>query len=111
MFFKMLTAKETSQISVMRSIGFSMRDIQVQYTTRAVIAALLGIIAGTMAAGTLGQSMAALMIPGAKSLKFVVNPLIAYLLCPVCVIAAVVITLLFVVAAMKKTSGFIISAE
>jgi len=111
MFFKMLTAKEAPQISIMRSVGFSMKDIQVQYVTRTTIVLLIGIVMGTLAAGTLGQSMAALMIPGTSSIKFVVNPLTAYLLCPISIIAAVIITLWFVVVSMKKTSGFIMSVE
>lgn len=111
MFFKMLTAKEASQISIMRSIGFSMMDIQVQYVTRGVTVVLIGIVLGTLLAGVLGQKLAALMITGMSSIQFVVNPLVQYLLCPVSVIAAVIVTLWFVVAPMKKTSGFIMSAE
>lgn len=111
MFFKMLTAKEASQITIMRSVGFNRKDIQVQYVTRAMTVLLIGIVTGTLAAGTLGQRLASLMIPGVSSVKFVVNPLAAYFLCPVSIIAAVIITLWFVVVTMKKTSGFIVSAE
>ena len=111
MFFKMLTAKEASEISIMRSVGFSMKDIQVQYVARVMVVLLTGIVLGTLAAGTLGQSIAALLLPGVSSIKFVVNPLAAYILCPVSIIAAVILTLWLVVAAMKKTNGFIMSAE
>ncbi|TCL57530.1 putative ABC transport system permease protein [Kineothrix alysoides] len=110
MFFKMLTAKEAPQIAILRSVGFSMKDIQVQYVTRVMIVLLIGIVIGMLAAGTLGQSMAALMIPGASSIKFVVGPL-TYLLCPASIISAVIITLWLVIAPMKKTSGFIMSVE
>lgn len=111
MFFKMLTAKEASQITIMKSIGFSMKDIQVQYVTRAIIVVLIGIILGTLLAGILGQRLAALVITGMSSIQFVVAPFIVYFLCPASIIVAVIATLWFVIATMKKTSGFIMSAE
>lgn len=111
LFFKMLLTKESSQTSIMRSIGFSIKDIRFQYVTRAVIVVLIGMVIGTLLAWILGQKLAALMITGMSSIQFVVNPLIAYILCPASVITAVIITLWFVVTPMKKTSGFIMSAE
>ncbi len=111
MFFKMLTAKESSQISIMRSIGFSMKDIQVQYITRAMIVLAIGIVLGTLLVGTLGQRLAALIIPGVSNIQFMVNPFVAYLLCPMSIIVAIIVTLWLVVAPMKKASGFIMSAE
>lgn len=111
MFFKMLVAKEASQISILQSIGFSMKDIQVQYMTRAMTIVLIGIVLGTLLSRLLGQRLAALMMTGMSSIQFVVDPLIAYLLCPASIIAAVIVTLWLVVAPMTKVSGFIISAE
>jgi putative ABC transport system permease protein len=111
MFFKMLSAKDRMQISIMMSIGFTTRDIHTQYASRALLILLIGIVFGTLGGATLGQGLASLIIPGISSMKFVVNPLTAYILCPVSLILAVIITMRLISVANKKTSVFIIPAE
>lgn len=111
MFFKMLMTKERSQTAIMRSIGFSMMDIRLQYTARGVSVVLIGIVTGTLLAGALGQKLAALLITGMSSIQFVINPFVAWFLCPAIMIAVVSLTLWLVFAPMKKTSGYILSAE
>jgi putative ABC transport system permease protein len=111
MFFKMLMAKDAVQISIMRSIGFSPKDIHTQYVTRALLILILGIVTGTLAAATVGQGLASLIIPGVSSMRFIANPLIAYILCPMSLIAAVMITIWLIGRTSKVSSRLVTAAE
>ncbi|WP_459503206.1 ABC transporter permease [Bacillus sp. C1] len=94
MFFKMLLAKDSSHIAILRSIGFSYKDIQVQYMTRSIFILLIGLIAGTYMAGTLGQGIISGLgsFMGASHIEFVVNPVVSYFICPLLFIITVTIT-------------------
>gem|GEM_PF-463488 len=105
MFFKMLTAKDAEQIAIMRSIGFSHKNIHTQYATRALVVLMIGIIAGAMLSATIGREIASIIIPGVSNMSFSVNPLVAYFMCPLSIIAAVMTTI-WLVGITKKKSGF-----
>ncbi|ABX41818.1 ABC transporter permease [Lachnoclostridium phytofermentans] len=111
MFIKMLTAKDSAPISIMRGLGFSLRHIRTQYITRVLFVLFIGILIGTLAAGTLGQRIVSVIIPGVTSLKFVINPLVAYILCPLLLAAAVTATIWISGISMKKMSDLRIVAE
>lgn len=57
MFFKMLLAKDSFQILIMKSIGFSSKDIRIQYVTRSIVIVLIGIVTGTVLAATFGEML------------------------------------------------------
>ncbi len=103
LFLKMLIAKDVSQIVIMKSLGFSLQDIRVQYVTRALLILNSGIILGTVCSNTLGQSLigAALSMVGAPNIEFVINPLHAYVLSPVALMIIVSITTLLSIASMQ----------
>lgn len=106
LFLKMLIAKDSSGIALMKSIGFSLRDIRVQYITRALLVLGIGIIIGTAASNTLGQGLVSLMLSfmGASQIKFVINPVVAYVLCPLVQMIVVTVTTLVSIVSMKKSS-------
>lgn len=93
LFMKMLVAKDRYSIAVMKAFGFTNSDIRLQYVTRSLLVLIVGIVLGTLLANTLGEVLAGLLISsfGASSFKFVVNPLSAYLLCPLMMVGAVLI--------------------
>ncbi|WP_099469284.1 ABC transporter permease [Konateibacter massiliensis] len=93
LFIKMLVAKDRYSIAVMKALGFTSSDIRVQYASRSISVLLVGIIAGTLLANTLGEVLAGMVISsfGAASFQFTVNPLSAYLLCPLMMVCAVLI--------------------
>lgn len=93
LFMKMLIAKDRTSIAVMKSLGFTNSDIQVQYISRSVFVLIIGIVVGTLLANTLGEVLAGAMISsfGADSFKFTVDPLSAYVLCPLIMTGAVLI--------------------
>jgi len=106
LFLKMLVAKDYAQIAIMRSMGFSLRDIRVQYVVRSLLVLSVGIIIGTIVSNTIGQSMVGFLwsFMGASQIKFVINPLQAYILLPVMLIIIVTITTLISIMSIKKSS-------
>lgn len=93
LFMKMLVAKDRYSIAVMKSLGFTNSDIRLQYVSRSVFVLIVGIVLGTLLANTLGEVLAGAVISsfGASSFKFLINPLSAYLLCPLMMICVVLI--------------------
>lgn len=93
LFMKMLVAKDRYSIAVMKAFGFTTSDITVQYVSRSVFILIVGIVAGTLLANTLGEVLAGVGISsfGASSFKFVVDPLSAYLFCPLMMVCSVLI--------------------
>lgn len=101
LFMKMLIAKDRTSIAVMKALGFTKSDIKLQYISRSVFVLIIGIVLGTLLANTLGETLAGAIISsfGADSFKFTVNPLSAYLLCPLMMGCAVLL------ATLGGTSG------
>ncbi|GIN86354.1 ABC transporter permease [Heyndrickxia sporothermodurans] len=93
LFMKMLVAKDRYSIAVLKSLGFTNSDITIQFVSRSVFVLILGIVLGTLLANTLGEVLASAVISsfGASSFNFIVNPLSAYLLCPLMMICSVLI--------------------
>lgn len=91
LFMKMLVAKDRYSIAVMKALGFTATDIRVQFASRSVFVLLVGVIAGTALANSLGQFLAGQAIAyfGASSFSFTINPLTAYLLSPLLMLAFV----------------------
>ncbi|OJE44006.1 ABC transporter permease [Bacillus proteolyticus] len=106
MFFKMLLAKDSSQILIMKSIGFSRKDIRIQYITRSIVIVLLGIVTGTCIAATLSEMLVSWLgsFMGAAHIKFVVNPIVSYVICPAILFISVTATTIFSSFTMKQTN-------
>lgn len=96
LFLRMLTAKEARELSILSFLGFSAKDLARQFIVRTLLVLAVGIVIGTLATATLGQSMVGLMFAGmgASRIRFVVQPLAVYLLCPLVLAAVVALTTL-----------------
>ncbi|KOP80330.1 ABC transporter permease [Lysinibacillus sp. FJAT-14745] len=94
LFMKMLVTKDRYSIAVMKALGFTNSDITIQFASRAVFVSIIGIVLGTLLANTLGEVLAGAVITsfGASSFSFSVNPLSAYVLCPLMMVCSVLIT-------------------
>lgn len=105
MFIKMLLAKDSSQILIMKSIGFSNEDIRMQYITRSIVIVLIGILTGICIAATFGEMLVSWLgsFMGAGHIKFVVNPIVSYVICPAILFISVTATTLFSSFTMKQT--------
>lgn len=94
LFMKMIVTKDRYSIAILKSLGFTDKEICRQYVVRAIIVAALGVIVGGILANTLGEliGMALISSFGATTFHFVVNPFYAYLFAPlliaVCVYSA-----------------------
>jgi len=102
MFFKMLIAKDTSQIAIMRGMGISYRDIRLQYVTRAGVVLIIGLIVGSIATVTLGQMLAGLLVPGISSMRFIINPIMSYGVSPLALGLVVGITVFVGCISIRK---------
>lgn len=93
LFMRMLIAKDRYSIAVLKALGFRNSDLTAQYYTRSIVILLAGTLFGTLLANTLGQSLAGAVISsfGASTFRFVVNPLSAYVLCPLMMLGSVMI--------------------
>jgi len=106
LFLTMLVRKDASQIAIMRSLGFSLRDVRMQYLTRALVLLSLGIVLGTIFSNTLGQRLVSALwaLMGASQIRFVINPLQAYVLLPLLLMLAVSVTTLVSLTGIKETN-------
>ncbi|MCL6592234.1 MAG: FtsX-like permease family protein, partial [Firmicutes bacterium] len=106
LFLKMLIAKDYSQIAIMKSIGLSLKDIRVQYVTRALLVLGMGIILGTIVSNTIGQGLVSVLLSfmGASQIEFVINPIQAYVLCPLILMIIVAVTTLLSIVSIKRTT-------
>lgn len=93
LFMKLLVAKDRCSIAVMKALGFTNSDIAAQYVSRSIFVLVVGILVGTLLANTLGEVLASRVISqiGASSVRFVVNPLSAYLLGPLMMACSVLL--------------------
>ncbi len=103
LFMKMLVTKDRHSIAVLKSISFTSADIRVQYLTRSIILAALGLVAGTVLANTLGEyaGMVILSAFGVSSINFIANPWFAYLFSPLLITVCVYISTLIGIADIR----------
>ena len=106
LFLNMLIARDGSQIAIMKSLGFSLRHIRIQYLTKTLSLLAIGIVLGTIFANTIGQRLVSLLwtFMGAAQINFVIDPLQAYLLLPLLLMLTVSITTLFSIKGIKDSN-------
>lgn len=106
LFLKMLVARDASQIAIMKSLGFSLRHIRIQYLTRTLFLLGIGIVLGTVFANTAGQRLVSLLwsFMGAAQLRFVIDPVQAYLVFPLLLMLTVFVTTVISIVGIKDTS-------
>lgn len=106
LFLKLQTAKEYSQIAIMKAIGFSILDIRKQYLVKVSLVSLTGVIAGTLLANHLGEVIVSSVISiiglGISKISFVINPVEAYFLYPLAMLTIVMLVTWYCSAAFKK---------
>lgn len=113
LFLRMILAKDTAQISIMRGIGFSHEDIRSQYLVRILFLLVLGVCTGTLAANTAGESLVSAIwsLMGASQIRFVIDPLRAYLMYPLMLIGLVSFVTLKITSSVKHCSISELNAE
>ena len=106
LFLKMLLIKDRARIAIMKSLGFSLRHIRLQYQSTALVLLAIGVAAGTVVSNTLGERAVGLLwsFMGAAQIQFVIHPMQAYLLLPSLLAGAVALTTVISVSRIKNTS-------
>ena len=104
MILKLITAREHSAIAIKKSIGFSDRDIRIQFGIRIFIIQFVAIIVGTVLANFLGEVIFGWMLSsmGASKITMLVEPVTAYLLCPAAQLFVVSITVIVATKVVKN---------
>ena len=93
LFMKLMVTKDRQSIAVMRSLGFTNLDIARQYMCRSVFVLAIGVVIGTLMAGTFGERLAGMVISyfGATTFHFTVNSLFTYFISPLIMLFAALI--------------------
>jgi len=96
MFLQLITAREHSAIAIKKAIGFSNKDIRMQFGIRILVIQFVAIVVGTVLANTLGESIFSLMLSsmGASKITMLVEPVTAYLISPMVQMFVVFITVI-----------------
>ncbi len=104
MILQLITAREHSSIAIKKAIGFSNRDIRIQFGIRILMIQFVAIVVGTILANFLGEAVFGLMLSsmGASKITMLVEPVAAYLLCPAAQLLVVFITVILGTTVVKS---------
>lgn len=96
MILRLITAREHSAIAIKKSIGFSNKDIRIQFGVRILLIQSVAIIVGTFLANTLGELIFGMMLSsmGASKIMMLVEPVKSYVLSPAAQLFLVFITVI-----------------
>ncbi|WP_413372232.1 FtsX-like permease family protein [Paenibacillus taichungensis] len=106
LFLKMLVAKDSSDIAIFRSLGFAISTIKFKYVSMSLIVLGVGVLVGTLLSNTAGEWLISAIMAsfGASHIVFVIDPLQAYVLCPLLLAATIICTALISIQSIKETS-------
>ena len=84
LFTKMIITKDQYEISILKSIGLSKKDIINQYILRIIMVSVIAIVIASVIGNTFGASIVSLLMSflGASKIKFIINPIMVYLKIP-----------------------------
>lgn len=104
LFLKMIISKDAARIAIMKSLGFTLHHIRIQYLSNTLVLLAGGLLIGTLFSNTLGQRLVSLLWSqmGASKISFVIDPLRAYILMPLLLVSAVSIATALSINAIKE---------
>ncbi|KAB1435979.1 FtsX-like permease family protein [Candidatus Galacturonibacter soehngenii] len=104
LFIKMLMAKDQYAIAVMKSFGFTIYDVTIQYITRSFFLLFMGVTIGVLMANTFGETLAGMILSalGASTFRFEVNVVSSYLISPLMMVCCVLIATLLATSCMGE---------
>lgn len=104
MFLQLITAKEHSAIAIKKSIGFTNRDIRLQFGIRIFMIQLAAIITGTILTNTLGEVLFGALLSsfGAAQIKLLRNPFLVDVVCPAGQLAVCIVIIMATTNVVKK---------
>lgn len=104
MILQLITAREHSGVAIKKAIGFSNRDIRIQFGIRILLVQITAIVVGTILANSLGEVIFGwiLSFMGASKITMIVEPVNAYLIFPAVQLFIVFITVIFGTKVVKS---------
>ncbi|MEA4845940.1 MAG: FtsX-like permease family protein [Clostridiaceae bacterium] len=106
LFLKLRLAKDLSEIAVLKAIGFSGRDIKQQYMIKIGCVSITGILAGIILTDIAGEKIvnAALSVAGLgiRKVELIADPVIEYMICPLFLLALILLVTWIVMGTIKK---------
>lgn len=106
LFLKLRLAKDSADIAILKAIGFSKKDIKMQYIIKIGAVSLTGILAGLIFTSLFGEKFveAALSVSGLgiKKVELIINPLTQYIIYPVLLMVLIVAVTWIVVKSIDK---------
>lgn len=106
LYLKLRLVKDYSDIAIMKAIGFSNKDLTIQYLVKIGVVALMGIIMGVLLTSLLGERIVNIVLRmsgiGLQNVGLIVNPLIQYGLVPMMVLGLILLATWIVLKGMKK---------
>lgn len=93
LFARLLLAKDSYEIAILKSCGFTTRDIKRQYMISLTVASIPGMLLGIFAAQFFGEQIAGVFLStlGADSFSFIGNPWSIYLFTPLLLLISLMI--------------------
>lgn len=106
LFLQMMVAKDNHDIAVMRSLGFAISKIKLKYMVMSLTILIIGVAAGTLLSNTLGPKLVSGIMSsfGASKIVFVINPVQAYVLCPLLLAGTITVTAWISIQSIRETS-------
>ena len=104
MILQLITAREHRDVAIKKSIGFSNRDIRIQFGIRIFFLQAIAILLGSVLANDLGEVIFGLMLQamGASKIVMIIDPVFSYIIFPVLQVSIVLITVILGTRVVKK---------
>lgn len=106
LFLKLRLTRERRRMGVLSAIGFSTREIVAQVRLKTLLTVALGVGGGLAFAATAGESLVggllSLLGLGIASLRFITNPALTYVACPLALVAAGYLASVLLTARLRR---------
>lgn len=106
LFLKLRLAKDMSAIAVLKAVGFSEHDVIKQYVIKIGCVSITGILAGIILTDVLGEHIINFALSaaglGVKRVELITNPVVEYILCPLFLLALILLISWIAMKTIKK---------
>lgn len=101
---KLLIAKDTRDIAILKSLGFSFRELKEQYLSRTIFTAIFAILLGIIISLPLGRLLVKVILSmfGGTSMNIKINRLMTFVVVPLMVISSVYIFTVIGISDIKQ---------
>lgn len=106
LFLRLQIAKDRTANATLRAVGFSCRDLSLQYMLKAFLMGIAGIVIGIIIGNVLGEKVISVVFRmlnmGLTEFVFLISPIKVFVLCPLLIISVILIAVGLSTADLKK---------